>query len=189
MSINVQAIIPYHFTELSDENKAVQEIEIIRMRIMDYLDHAYGNLHYTPGDLMITENKKNQDYGWNLLPEFQIEEGSNDHNFQNPMPKDKIYLEYLRNDTLNPGEEFVLRLVGSVAITKRDQDYNYANTVEVVSYTNPKGRVHENSAQRSSIFTVGNIQPNDQDCNQSEGDQAFAQEVLITNPTGIKEEK
>lgn len=169
--------------------KNTGELPITSMRIMDYLDHAYGNLHYTPGDLMITENKKNQDYGWNLLPEFQIEEGSNDHNFQNPMTKDKIYLEYLRNDTLNPGEEFVLRLVGSVAITKRDQDYNYANTVEVVSYTNPKGRVHENSAQRGSIFTVGNIQPNDQDCNQSEGDQAFAQEVLITNPTGIKEEK
>ena len=42
MSINVQAIIPYHFTELSDENKAVQEIEIIRKRIMDYLHISVG---------------------------------------------------------------------------------------------------------------------------------------------------
>lgn len=42
MSINVQAIIPYHFTELSDENKATQEIEAIRKRIMDYLHISVG---------------------------------------------------------------------------------------------------------------------------------------------------
>lgn len=168
--------------------KNTGELPITSMRIMDYLDHEYGNLHYTPDDSMITENKKNQEYGWNLLPDFQIEEGANDHNFENAMQKDRIYLEYLQTTTLSPGEEIVLRLVGSVTITKRDEDYNYANAVEVISYTNPKGRVHENSTQRNSIFTVGNIKPTDRGSNLIEGDQAFAQEVLITKPTGIRGE-
>jgi len=169
--------------------KNTGELPITSMRIMDYLDHEYGNLHYVPEETMITENKKNQDYGWTLLTDFHIDEGANDHNFENPMPKDKIYLQYLHTATLNPGEEIKLRLAGTVAINKKDSEYNYANTVEVVSYLNPKGRVHENSHERNSIFTVGNIKPEDEGNNSLEGDQAFAQEVVITNPTGVRDEK
>lgn len=169
--------------------KNTGELPITSMRIMDYLDHEYGNLHYSPDDTMITENKKNRDYGWNLLTDFHIDEGANDHNFENPMQKDRIYLQYLQTTTLNPGEEVTLRLVGSVVINKRDATYNYANAVEVVSYTNPKGRVHENSTQRNSVFTVGNIKPTEETSNMTEGDQAFAHEVLITNPTGVRDKK
>lgn len=168
--------------------KNTGDLPITSMRIMDYLDHEYKHLQYSPEEVMLTENKKNRDYGWNYLTNFEIAEGANDHNFQNAMQKDQIYLEYVQKETLNPGEEKVLRLVASVAISKRDPEYNYGNAVEVISYTNDKGRVHENSLQRQSVFTVGNLKPTESASNASESDQAFAQEIVITKPTGIKEE-
>lgn len=167
--------------------KNTGELPITSMRIMDYLDYEYGNLHYIPEEKMLTENKKNQDYGWKHLTNFKVEEGANDPNFQQELKKDKIYLEYVHKGRLEPGEEIVLRLVGTVAISKRDDLYNYANAVEVISYNNEIGRVHENSFARQSIATVGNLNPSSEVGNSQESDQAFAQEVLITPPTGIEE--
>ena len=65
--------------------------------------------------------------------------------------------------------------------------FGFRNADKVLN-TNDKGRVHENSLQRQSVFTVGNLKPTESASNASESDQAFAQEIVITKPTGIKEE-
>lgn len=155
-------------------------VDCTQFTLVDYLDYNNASLQYRSDANLITEDKihpekkKNFDYGWTTVTDFNALQNATKTN----LDEGKTYLQI--NDNLGAGNYKTYKLVASMVITSELAIDNYQNAVEIISYKNAIGRVDRSA-------TPGTYNPNLNVTNDNEHDSAKAHEVSIIPPTGTKQ--
>lgn len=164
--------IEYEITVTNNSDSG--DINCNEFTLIDYLDYNNTSLQYRSDANLITENKKNSDYKWTTVTDFNALQTAT----KTTLDEGKTYLQLI--DSIGGGQTKTYKLVASMVITSELAIDNYQNAVEIISYKNADGRV-----DRSAI--PGTYNPNLGATNDNEHDSAKAQEVSIIPPTGTKQ--
>lgn len=161
--------------------KNTGDVDCTEFTLIDYLDYNNTSLQYRSDANLITENKKNSNYGWNTVSNFGILQNAT----KTELDEGKTYLQLKDGDGENTiigknGGKKTYKLLASTVITSELAIDNYQNAVEIISYKNAIGRVDRSA-------TPGTYNPNLNVTNDNEHDSAKAAEVSIIPPTGTKQ--
>lgn len=148
-------------------------VDCTQFTLVDYLDYNNTSLQYRSDANLITENKKNSDYKWTTVTDFNALQTAT----KTILDEGKTYLQLI--DSIGGGQTKTYKLVASMVITSELAIDNYQNAVEIISYKNAIGRVDRNAIP-------GTYNPNLGATNDNEHDSAKAKEVSIIPPTGTK---